>query len=111
MLYAALGSKSSEEAKACLNSSGLTFAQSTEELAAMSRHLPHLEALGKRDEDWNPFFMAERAQVLLRLVHARLKDWLGLEWSEESTDQIVSPIEEEIESDEAGDYQGNDGDS
>jgi len=30
---------------------------------------------------------------------------LGLTWSEESTDQIVSPVEEEAESDEYGDLE------
>lgn len=68
VLYAALGATSSEEARTILNGSGLTFAQSTEELAAMSRYLPHLKALGQRSEEWDPEFMAERAQALLRLV-------------------------------------------
>ncbi|OBG78129.1 MULTISPECIES: DUF262 domain-containing HNH endonuclease family protein [unclassified Mycobacterium] len=104
ILYAALGARSAEEAKATLNGSGMTFAQSTEELAAMSRFLPHLEALGQREAEWNPNFMAERAEVLLRLVYARLKDWLGLEWSEQSSDELVNHIEEEPEPDEDGDF-------
>lgn len=104
VLYAALGATSSEEAKAILNDSGLTFAQSTEELAAMSRYLPHLKALGQRSEEWDSELMAERAQALLRLVYARLKDWLGLEWAEDSADQVVSQIEEEPEPDEDGDF-------
>ena len=104
VLYAALGARSAEEAKAILNGSGLTFAQSTEELAAMSRYLPHLESLGQREAEWNPNFMAERADVLLRLVYARLKDWLGLEWSEDSSDEFVSHIEEEPEPDDDGDF-------
>jgi hypothetical protein len=104
ILYAALGARSAEEAKEILNGSGLTFAQSTEELASMSRYLPQLKALGLREEEWSPTFMAERADVLLRLIYARLKDWLGLEWSETSTDEPVSHIEEEPEPDEDGDF-------
>lgn len=104
VLYGALGATSAEEAKAVLNGSGLTFAQSTEDLAAMSRYLPHLKALGQREEQWNPEFMTGRADVLLRLVYARLKDWLGLEWSEDATDEIVSQIEEDPEPDEDGDF-------
>lgn len=89
VLYAALGASSPEDAKAILNHSGLTFAQSTEDLASMSRYLPHLRALGQRSDDWDPGFMDERAEVLLRLAYARLKDWLGLALSESSTDLVV----------------------
>ena len=49
VLYAALGATTADESKAILNGSGLTFAQSTEELAAMSRYMPHLRALGQRE--------------------------------------------------------------
>lgn len=99
VLYAALGAQTAEEAKTILSGSGLTFAQSTEELAQMSRYLPHLRALGQRDAEWDPAFMDQRAQVLLRLVYARLKDWLGLEWSESSTDPVVH-VDEEVDVDE-----------
>lgn len=98
VLYAALGAPTAEEAKTILSGSGMTFAQSTEDLAQMSRHLPHLDALGQRDEEWDPVFMNQRANVLLRLVYARLKDWLGLEWSEASTDPVVHL--EEVDADE-----------
>lgn len=89
VLYGALGASSAEDAKATLTSSGLTFAQSTEELASMSRYAPHLRALGQRSEEWSPAFMDERADVLLRLAYARLKDWLGLDISESTTDAVV----------------------
>ena len=86
VLYAALGAHTAEDAKSILDSSGLTFAQTTEELAALSRYLPHLRALGQRETEWDPDFMDQRADLLLRLAYARLKDWLGLELSESSTD-------------------------
>lgn len=89
VLYAALGAPSAEDAKDTLNGSGLTFAQTTEDLASMSRYLPHLRALGQRSDEWDPAFMDERAEVLLRLAYGRLKDWLGLELSESSTDPVV----------------------
>jgi hypothetical protein len=104
VLYAALGAPTAEDAKAILNDSGLVFAQSTEELAQMSRYLPHLRALGLRDAEWDPAFMDQRAQVLLRLDYARLKDWLGLEWSESSTDPVVHVGQEiDIDEDDLGD--------
>ena len=96
VLYAALGATTAEEAKAILNGSGLTFAQSTEELASMSSYLPHLRALGQREAEWDPKFRDQRAEVLLRLAYARLKDWLGLELSESSTD-LVAHVDEETD--------------
>lgn len=100
VLYAALGAPSVDEAKSILNSSGLTFAQTTEDLAAMSRYLPHLRALGQYKGEWNPEFMSQRADVLLRLVYTRLKDWLGLELSDSSSDPVVKVEDVENENDE-----------
>lgn len=51
--------------------------------------MPHLRALGMRNTEWDPEFMGDRAEVLLRLAYARLKDWLGLTWSEATTDPVV----------------------
>jgi hypothetical protein len=99
VLYAALGAPTAEEAKTILCGSGMTFAQSTEDLAQMSRYLPHLHALGQRDAEWDPAFIDQRGQVLLRLAYARLKDWLGLEWSQSSTDPVAH-VEEEVDVDE-----------
>jgi hypothetical protein len=79
VLYGALGASTGDEAKATLADSGLTFVQSTEELAEMSRYLPHLRALGRRAGDYDLAFMEERGQVLLNLAYLRFKDWLGLE--------------------------------
>ncbi|MEW1837423.1 DUF262 domain-containing HNH endonuclease family protein [Nonomuraea angiospora] len=103
VLYAALGATTTEEAKTILNDSGLAFAQSTEELAQMSRYLPHLRALGQRDAEWDPDFMDQRAEVLLRLAYARLKDWLGIAWSESTTDPVVRHVDDEVEPDEDND--------
>ncbi|MCX4640788.1 DUF262 domain-containing HNH endonuclease family protein [Streptomyces platensis] len=100
VLYAALGAPTADDAKAILNSSGLTFAQTTEDLAAMSRYLPHLRALGQREDEWNPRFMDQRAGVLLRLAYTRLKGWLGLELSDSSSDSVVKVEDVEIENDE-----------
>jgi hypothetical protein len=100
VLYGALGAPTADEAKFILNGSGLTFAQPTEELAQMSRYLPHLRALGQRTEDWDPVFMETRTQVLLRLVYLRLKDWLGLSWSESSADPVVRHVDVDEDDDE-----------
>lgn len=106
VLYAALGAPTAEEAKTILSGSGMTFAQSTEDLAQMSRYLPQLHALGQRDAEWDPAFIDRRGQVLLRFAYERLKDWLGLEWSESSTDPVAR-IHEEVD-DEEGDLGSND---
>ncbi len=100
VLYAALGASTVEDASQVLRDSGLTFAQSTEDLAQMSRYLPHLRALGQRDAAWDPPFMEQRAAVLLRLVYGQLKSWLSLDWSEASTDEVVSVVEDDEEEDE-----------
>ncbi|MET8062140.1 DUF262 domain-containing HNH endonuclease family protein [Micromonospora sp. NPDC005313] len=97
VLYAALGATTADESKAILNGSGLTFAQSTEELAKLSRYMPHLRALGQRETVWDPTFMDERAAVLLRLAYVRLKDWLGLEWSDSTADSAVHRVADEFE--------------
>lgn len=89
ILYAALGAASEDDAKSILTESGLSFNQSTEELASMSRYMPHLSALGQRVEDWDPDFIEERAEILLRLVYSRLSEWLGLEWNEGSDESAL----------------------
>nr|WP_290582984.1 DUF1524 domain-containing protein [Aeromicrobium sp.] len=106
VLYSALGAPSADEAKTVLTNSGIVFAQSTEDLAALSRYMPHLRALGQRDAEWDPVFMDDRAEVLLRLVYLRLKDWLGLTWSESATDPVVQVADEEdgdVDEDSLGD--------
>jgi hypothetical protein len=100
VLYGALGAPTADEARSILNSSGLTFAQTTEELAQMSHYLPHLRALGQRTEEWDLAFMEARAQVLLKLVYLRLKDWLGLTWSESSDDPVVRHVDVDENNDE-----------
>ncbi|MEU6227518.1 DUF262 domain-containing HNH endonuclease family protein [Streptomyces sp. NPDC047042] len=100
VLYAALGAPTADDGKSILDSSGLNFAQATEDLAAMSRYLPHLRALGQREDKWDPTFMDQRADVLLRLAYTRLKGWLGLELSEASGDPVVKVEDAEMENDE-----------
>ncbi|MFC8370057.1 DUF262 domain-containing protein [Streptomyces sp. NPDC057239] len=100
VLYAALGAPTADDAKSILTSSGLTFAQSTEDLAALSHYLPHLRALGQREDELDPTFMDQRADVLLRLAYTRLKGWLGLELSDSSSDPVVQVEDVEIEDDE-----------
>lgn len=111
VLYAALGSSTAEEAKFILEDSGLTFAQTTGELAQMSHYLPHLQSLGQRSDAGGSEFMDQRAQVLLRLVYGQLKDWLGLTWSESSKDEVVSVGSETDADDDVLDfdeYEGQD---
>jgi hypothetical protein len=104
VLYEALGAPTADEAKTILSGSGLTFAQSTEVLASMSRYLPHLRALGQRDLEWDPDFMDQRADVLLRLAYSRLKDWLGLELSESNTDPVMHVSDDgDFDDDDFGD--------
>lgn len=102
VLYGALGAYSAEEARNILNeagSNGLTFAQSTEELARMSTHLPHLRALYMRDEAWNESFIKSRADCILKLAYAQISPWLGLDWSESDDDVVVnSSVDFETES-------------
>ncbi|MFE2939266.1 DUF262 domain-containing protein [Streptomyces sp. NPDC059255] len=106
VLYAALGAPTADDAKSILTSSGLTFAQSTEDLTALSRYLPHLRALGQREDELNPAFMDQRAVVLLRLAYTRLKGWLGLELSDSSSDLVVKVEIENGELDENEDATG-----
>lgn len=100
VLYAALGAATAAEAKSVLEDSPLSFTQTTEELAQMSRYLPHLRSLGQRSDEWDTNFMEQRAEVLLRLVYSQLKDWLGLTWSE-SSEETVLPVSGEEDADEA----------
>jgi hypothetical protein len=100
VLYGALGASTQSEAKSILDASGLEFAQTTEDLAQMSRYLPHLRALGVREEEWDTAFMDTRGDVLLRLAYERIKDWLDLSWSE-STDDPVELGNEDYEDGES----------
>lgn len=74
----------------------------------MSHYLPHLQALGQREQEWDPDFMERRAEVLLRLAYMRLKDWLGLTWSESVDDRVYRHVEEpddidiDIDTDDVG---------
>jgi hypothetical protein len=79
VLYAALGARSKEESKLILDDAaehGVTFNASTEELVDLSKHMPHLSALGQRETDWNADFVESRSRRLLELAWDRLRPWL-----------------------------------
>lgn len=82
ILYTALGARSKEEAREVLTTAaaaGVTFAQTTEELAQLSSHMPHLRSLGERAGDWDVVFCELRAERLLELAYTRLAPWLGMD--------------------------------
>jgi hypothetical protein len=79
VLYSALGAASREAAKQILDDAethGITFGTSTEELVGLSKHMPHLAALGEKIGDWDVAFVAERSRRLLELAWRRLRPWL-----------------------------------
>jgi len=80
VLYAALGAKTHEEAGAILTqaeaTTGLQLGDSTSELVAASKYMPHLQALGDVKGDWNLAFVETRAERLLGLAWDRLHPWL-----------------------------------
>lgn len=79
ILFRALGSPTQEAAELVLSSaaaSGVSFAASTEELVNLSNHVRHLEALGRRTDDWDVEFVERRSRRLLELAWDRLYGWL-----------------------------------
>lgn len=78
-LYAALGARSKEEAKEILDRAverGMILSDSTESLVELSKHMPHLSSLGRRDDEWNAEFIEARSRQLLELAWDRLWPWL-----------------------------------
>lgn len=83
ILYSALGATSQHEAQKVLetaSTAGITFAQSTADIVALSMHMPHLSALGvhgvKHQGDWTPDMVEKRSQRILELAWDRLWSWL-----------------------------------
>ncbi len=80
VMYAALGANTHEDARAILAqaeaASGLQLGESTSQLVAASKYMPHLQALGRVDGDWNLAFVEARAERLLGLAWDRLHPWL-----------------------------------
>lgn len=80
VLYRVLGAASHEIAAEVLekaqSSDGVEFGGSTQELLSTSTHLPHLAALGNRDEDWTVEFINNRSKTLLGLAYDELSKWL-----------------------------------
>jgi hypothetical protein len=80
VLYKALGAPSHEEAEQILKAAeevGIKLAQSTQELAQISSHMPHLAAIGAYQENWGIKFIDERSRRLLGLAWDRLIPWLS----------------------------------
>lgn len=79
ILYGALGAPSKEEAKAILEDAAeheITFAESTEDLVDLSKHMPNLLALSERADEWDVKFVEDRSRRLLELAWKRLRPWL-----------------------------------
>lgn len=92
ILYTALGARSKEKAREVLTvaaSDGITFAQTTEELAQISSYMPHLHSLGQRSGDWDVEFAESRAERLLELAYMRLAPWLGIDPPAEDDEIVV----------------------
>ena len=97
ILYGALGARSKEEARDILNSAdGIKFAQTTEELAQLSSHMPHLRSLGERAGDWDAEFAGTRAERLLELAYRRLSPWLGIDPDAGGDKGVVAPTHSDV---------------
>jgi len=80
VLYKALGAPSHEEAEEILKKAtdnGIKLGQSTQELAQISSHMPHLSALGSYEDEWTIHLIDERSRRLLGLAWDRLVPWLS----------------------------------
>lgn len=103
ILYTALGARSKEEARAVLTAAaddGITFAQSTEELAQLSSYMPHLRSLGQRIGDWDVAFSEVRADRLLELAYTSLAPWLGIDPHAAEDAGVVAATHVEEDADE-----------
>ncbi|MGQ3823419.1 DUF262 domain-containing protein [Pseudomonas alliivorans] len=79
VLYKALGAPSHQEAESILaaaSDAGVSLPDSTQQLAQMSSHMPHLTALGAYSQEWSVEFIDERSRRLLGLAWDRLMPWL-----------------------------------
>jgi hypothetical protein len=79
VLYKALGASSHEEAETILTAAadvGIKIPTSTQQLAQMSSHMPHLSALGSCEQEWSIDFIDLRSRRLLGLAWDRLIPWL-----------------------------------
>lgn len=84
-LYLALGAESQHDAKKVLEDAeqrGIKFKQSTNDLVQMSRHMPHLTAIGAvanaPGKQWDGAMVESRSQRILQLAWDRLSVWLGI---------------------------------
>jgi hypothetical protein len=80
VLYKALGAASHQEAETILAAAadaGVNLPDSTQQLAQLSSHMPHLSALGSYSQQWGVEFIDERSRRLLGLAWDRLMPWLN----------------------------------
>lgn len=79
ILYQALGAPSREAAASILVAAvadGYEFAESTQSIAELSMHMPHLAAIGEKMEDWTAQFVEVRSKRILELSWDQLYAWL-----------------------------------
>ncbi|MGW2193553.1 HNH endonuclease family protein, partial [Streptosporangium sp. NPDC001682] len=82
VLYAALGARSKEDASKIFTEAskeGIEFSENTGNLVELSKYMPHLAALGEKNDKWDKDFIQTRSQRLLELAWMRLRPWLGPE--------------------------------
>ncbi|MEW5943257.1 MAG: DUF262 domain-containing HNH endonuclease family protein [Pseudomonadota bacterium] len=79
ILYQALGAPSTEVAAAILaaaDANGNGFAESTQAIAELSTHMPHLAAIGEKADEWTVEFIDIRSKRILELAWDQLYAWL-----------------------------------
>jgi hypothetical protein len=79
ILYQALGAPSSEVAAnilAAADANGNGFAESTQAIASLSAHMPHLAAIGDKADAWTADFIDTRSKRILELAWDQLYAWL-----------------------------------
>lgn len=80
IIYRALGASTQDEAKKILreaSDSGYTFAESTENLVSLSKHMPHLIAIGQKKGEWDANFIKKRSENILGMAWDELYSWLN----------------------------------
>lgn len=76
VLYAALSSRSQQEAETKLAESGVDFGDSTQAIAMGATHLPHLSAVSLLTDEWSADFIRRRSERVLGLAWDELHTWL-----------------------------------
>lgn len=76
VLYAALSSRSQQEAETKLADSSVDFGDSTQAIAMGATHLPHLSAVSLLADEWNADFIRRRSERILGLAWDELHTWI-----------------------------------